>query len=449
MSGPKIVRIVTREEILEICHGMLARVDAAFAEWTRIGRRNDCIDGDALAAAKRRRDALAALITADRFMDLQKQAPIEEAFLRDDVQARLAKVAAEQAAARSRGRREREAAASLLRTLRSRRDALDPELERGLERGDAAALADGFKVLAQRSVVPKASRALADRLRGDEAPASFADWLAARPATDADPAVARIEARIVELRLYVDGPTSNVWGTRLEEALDAEPVRRSLLLDGLDVATGRELTEARARAAVAMDLELVVAELAAAGLDTKALTVGLEGLSVAAIASRIGGAQTSLEAHRRALASAARRAAVLEGLAGLGYEVTEGMRTTWAQDGMLVVRSANRPDYGVEVSAAGERMQMRPVAFDAGGVGPNPSRDRDAETIWCGDLSALQESLGDASGGLVIERALPIGTTPLKRIAVAARETATAAAGPVLRERTLPWRPASPGGQVR
>ena len=51
-------------------------------------------------------------------MDLQKQAPIEEAFLRDDVQVRLAKVAAEQAAARSRDRREREAAASLLRTLR-------------------------------------------------------------------------------------------------------------------------------------------------------------------------------------------------------------------------------------------------------------------------------------------------------------------------------------------
>lgn len=164
MSGPKVVRIVTREEILEICNGMLARVDAALAEWTRIGRRNDCIDDGALAAATRRRDALSALIAADRFMDLQKQAPIEEAFLRDDVQVRLAKVAAEQAAAWSRGRREREAAASLLRTLRSGGEPLDPDLMRGLERGDANALADGFKVLARRSANPTASRALADRL---------------------------------------------------------------------------------------------------------------------------------------------------------------------------------------------------------------------------------------------------------------------------------------------
>lgn len=437
MSGPKVVRIVTREEILEICHGMLARVDAALGEWTRVGRRNDCIDDEALIAAKRRRAALAALIAADRFMDLQKQAPIEEAFLRDDVQVRLAKVAAAQAAARSRGRREREAAASLLRTLQSRGDPLDPDLQRGLEQGDAAALADGFKMLAQRSASPTASGTLAGRLRGDDAPASFTDWLAARPAADADPAIARIETRIAELRPYVDEATSAVWSARLDQALDAEPARRGLLLDGLNVATGRELTGVRARAAAALELELVAAELAAAGLDANTLTIGREALDVTAIASRISETRAALEAHRQARASAARRTAILEGLTSLGYEVTEGMWTTWAQDGRLVVRSASRPDYGVEVSAAGERMQMRPVAFDAGGSGPDPSRDRDAETIWCGDVSALQESLGDAGGGLVIEKALPIGATPLKRIAVTAGEVAAASAAPVLRERTI------------
>jgi hypothetical protein len=437
MSGPKIVRIVTRDEILELCHGMLARVDAALAEWTRVGRRNDCIDNEALVAAKRRRDALAAMIAADRFMELQKQAPIEETFLRDDIQVRLSKVAAEQTAARSRGRREREAAASLLRTLRAKGDPLEEGLERGLERGDAAALADGFRLLAQRSAASTASRALADRLRGDEAPASFADWLAARPATDTDRAMTQIEARIAELRPYVDEATSAAWGARLDEALAAEPVRRGLLLDGLDVATGRELTQARARAAAAMDLEMVAAELAAAALDAKALTLGKEELDVTAIASRIDEGRAALQAHRQARAFATRRAAVLEGLTSLGYEVTEGMQTTWAHDGRLIVRSASRPDYGVEVSAAGERMQMRPVAFEAGGVGPDTARDRDAETIWCGDVSALQESLGDAGGGLVIEKALPIGATPLKRIAVMTGEAAAAAATPVLRERTI------------
>lgn len=437
MSGPKVVRIVTREEILEICAGLLARVDAALAEWTRIGRRNDCIDDQALAAATARRAALAALIAADRFMHLQKQAPIEEAFLRDDVQVRLAKVAAEQAAARSRGRRQREAAASLLRTLRAGGDALDPGLEHRLERGEADALAEGFQLLAGRSAAPTASRDLAQRLSEGASIRPVADWLSTRPVSDIDPAVARIDARIAELSPLVDEPTSAIWSVRLDEALDADPARRGLLLDGLDVATGRALTEARRRASVVIDLDLLAAELDAAGLPTAALRDGLKEIGPDAIAGRIDEGRAALEAHRHARASAARRAAVLEGLAGLGYEVSEGMRTAWAQDGRLVVRSAARPDYGVEVSAAGERMQMRPVAFDAGGVGPDPARDSDAETIWCGDVTALQGLLGDEGGGLVIEKSLPIGATPLKRIAVEGGSRSATAAAPALRERPL------------
>ena len=150
-------------------------------------------------------------------------------------------------------------------------------------------------------------------------------------------------------------------------------------------------------------------------------------------------ARAALDAHRARRAAAARRAAVLEGLAGLGYEVTEGMSTTFAQDGRLVLRSAARPDYGVEVSAAAgsERMQMRTVAFEAGGRGPDPVRDRDAETIWCGDVSTLQERLTAIGGDLKIEKALPVGATPLKRVTIARAETTAAAEAPALRERTL------------
>lgn len=437
MSGPKVVRIVTREEILEICHGLLARVDAALAEWTRIGQRNDSIDDEALQTAQQRRAALAALISADRFTELQKQAPIEEAFLREDIQARLAKVAVEQAAARSRGRREREAAAALLRSLRSGSEPIAADLELRLERGEPSALAEGFQILASRSVTIGGSQDLAQRLRDDVAPRSLSDWLAARPAEDTDPTIAAIDLRIAELSQLVDTGKTGEWHARLDEAVNAEAARRGLLLDGLDVATGRALTEARRRAAVATDFELLAAELEAAGLETGTLRGGLDAIDSNAITSRISQARATLEAHREKQAAASRRAAVLEGLAGLGYEVTEGMRTSWAQDGKMVLRSAARPEYGVEVNAAGERMQMRPVAFDAGGAGPDTSRDRDAETIWCGDVSALQGVLGKAGGGLMIEKSLPIGATPLKRILVERASTAGASEAPVRRERTL------------
>ena len=81
---------------------------------------------------------------------------------------------------------------------------------------------------------------------------------------------------------------------------------------------------------------------------------------------------------------------------------------------------------------------MRAVAFEAGGHGPDPSRDLDAETIWCGDVAVLDERLSRIGGGLKIERALPVGATPLKRIVI---ETPTdpgaAVAIPTLRTRSL------------
>lgn len=437
MSGPKVVRIVTREEIPEICHGQLARVDAALAEWMRVGRRNDCVDEEAVATAQRRRNALAAMIAADRFMDLQKQAPVEEEFLRADMQRRLAAVAAEQAAARSKERRGREAATALLRKLRELGAPLEPGLEARLGRGDPDALAEGFAVLAHVATRSDAATVLAADLKDGSAPSTFADWLAAQPPAPADPALERVAARLDELDAIGERDTVSLR-TRLGEADTAAGPRRGLLIDALEVETGRRLTDARRRASLRAELLLVRAELAAAGGSVP--DAGVEGMDAGAIEAEMAADRSAIEALRAARAAAARRAAVLEGLAGLGYEVTEGMSTSLADDGRLVLRNAARHQYGVEVSAAAgaARMQMRPIAFEAGGVGPDPARDRDAETIWCGDVSTLQETLAAAGGGLVIERALPVGATALKRIALGAPAgTASSAEAPALRERVI------------
>ncbi|RYY28425.1 MAG: hypothetical protein EOP62_04325 [Sphingomonadales bacterium] len=442
MSGPKVVRIVTREEILEICYGHLARVDAALAEWQRIGKRNDCVDEGAIAAAMQRREALAALIVADRLMDIQKQAPVEEAFLRSDIQTRLAKVFAEQAEARSRERRKALAAAGLLKRLRSLDVPLDPLVETGLARGDSQAMAQGFALLADAAAGASASTSneLAGRLRdGDGSPNSFADWLAGQPLAPADPAIERIAVRLDELGMLVDAEVLLPWRAQLAEAETAPVARRNLLVDGLEVETGRALTEARRGAVLAEDLRLVLAELAAAGSEAAVADGEIASLDVAALEARIAAVRVSLEDRRKARAVAARRAAVLKGLQALGYAVSEGMSTSAAEGGRLVLRSSARPDYGVEIAAAGATgsMQMRPVAFDAGGQGPDSARDRDAETIWCGDVSILQDHLAKAGDALAIERSLPVGATPLKRIALTGPDGSGSATAPILKERSL------------
>ena len=437
MSGPKVVRIVTREENEAICRGLLARIDAALEQWTRTGDAHNCIDEAAVAASQRRRDGLSALVGQGRFTEMQAQAPAEEAFLRSDMATRLAKATAAKAVARTHARRRVETAATLLRTLREAGVEVGAETVRGLERGDDGALAEGFRALSASRAPRASSSVLASMLRIGEISASFTDWLASQPAPEVDPGIATIETRLDELAT-LDVP-SNIDGlrARLEEARVAQASRRSLILDGLEVETGRVLTDALKTAELLSALHLRVAELKEATLPHDAYAA-TEAISIPSLERMLEAAERALGEHSAKAAAASRRAAVMKGLAGLGYEVREGMTTTFAQSGKLVVADSARPGYGVEVSgsADGRQMQMRPVALEKMGQTSDPSRDRDAETIWCGQVSQLAQALSEAGGGLEILKSLPIGATPLKRITVSgsAGENPTALADPVERK---------------
>lgn len=259
---------------------------------------------------------------------------------------------------------------------------------------------------------------MAEQLRHSNKALSFGDWLAAQSAAPADHDVDRIEVRLEELRALGWIRASEPLLKRLDEAREAQSPRRGLLLDGLEVETGRVLAEARRATDLMSALRVLLAEMAQAGLPIAAFAVS-EGAVVAdEIQERLGAAGAVLARHRADEAAAARRAAVMRGLAGLGYEVREGMTTTFAASGRLVVADAARPGYGIEVSGAadGRQFQMRPVAFTAPGAPADTARDRDAETIWCGQVSELSKSLTASGSGMEIVRALPIGATPLKRV---------------------------------
>lgn len=439
MSGPKVVRIVTREENEAICRGMLARIDAALGEWSETGRRNDCLDAATIEAARRRREALAALAGQGRFTEMQAQASAEESFLRSDMRFRLEKAAAAKAAARTHARRRIEAAAALLRALSAAGIELSGDVMHALERGDEAALAEGFRVLSARRPALEATSVLAEQLRPGTKTVTFADWLAEQPVPVSDSGIARIEARLDELAsLQHTGSTEHLQA-RLEEARQAQPSRRGLILDGLEVETGRILAEARKVADLISALRMLRAEMAQAGLPVDALDASDGVLGAEAIQARLTAAEGALADHRAKQAAAARRTAVMKGLASLGYEIREGMTTTFAASGRLVVADSARPGYGVELSGAadGRQFQMRPVAFEAPSQTADAPRDRDAETIWCGQVTALSKSLADDGCGLEIVRALPIGATPLKRVSAPYRAVAEHAEAQRVNERTF------------
>ncbi len=126
-----------------------------------------------------------------------------------------------------------------------------------------------------------------------------------------------------------------------------------------------------------------------------------------------------IEAEVRSMAAEERRRAVLEGLASLGYEVSEGMMTAWVSGGRVVLRKPANPGYGVELSGGPQTdvMQVRAVGLGNPADPRDAGRDKDMETIWCGEFERLRSLVAQAGGNVSIESARPVGQYPLKVVA--------------------------------
>jgi hypothetical protein len=440
MSGPKVVQIVTREEIIATCEGLLARLDAAVARWQRVGRRNRTIDDGDVAAAEARRTALRALLASDQFVELQKQVPLEIAFFQDDLQLRLQRAAAAVSDTRRAERRMARTAQSLLDALaRSGTDVPD-DLRRALVdagqgRPDGeAACAQAFALLhrpGDAHALTERQRQIADALGHDEPRVSFADWMARQPSVVADVVVRRIDGAIADLIVLAGAAAAAPFQTRAA-TLNAAATgpQRDLLADSLLLDLVAELKHRQADAEALGQLEEFA--MALARFESTA-TRELRAQVDAAIAS--GDAEhaaplaalvtQAIAAEEQAVAAAARREAVLKGLARLGYEVTEGMATAWVEEGRVVLRNTARPGYGVEIGGGVQagRMQVRAVALGDATAPRDTARDSDIETLWCGDVTRLTALLAEDGDTLTIERALPVGATPLKVIAAETRAT--------------------------
>ncbi|MGI0975076.1 hypothetical protein ACRCPH_23045 [Pseudomonas aeruginosa] len=424
MSGPKVVRIVTREEAIATCERDLQRLDKALARWENQASRLAQLSDAERAAAHARRASLHALLEQERWLDVQLQVKIESEFLKRDLTEREERAIRQAAETRQQHRRLQENASALLQALDARPDAASAALRQTLQaladgalRDDAEALlAQGFAALASAPAEERlsaAQRELAQRLKTDETPITLEQWRA-RQQQDAprEQRLARIDRHIAELQLLQgEASAAQAFLERLARAeAEQRPERRNLLLDSLvlDLAqAAREHQQQRQRLEHLQDLASEVAALGAAACQPDS-----DPQQLAELTERCN---AILTAHLQQQAALARRQAVLQGLASLGYEVREGMATAWAQTGRVVLRKPATPGYGLEVGGKADngRLQLRAVALNAN---RDSQRDRDIETLWCGEFQRLQALLAAQGGELSVERALGVGEVALKEI---------------------------------
>jgi hypothetical protein len=431
MSGPKVVRIVTHEEIVAICEGHLARLNAAADEWVRIGRRNGLLTDAEISATLSRREALRSLLAQGHFMELQKAVPDEISFLQADQEARLSGAAMEMAKARAARSRTEAVATSVLKALERRGEFVPADLRVALE-DTAAGRSDGdvaisraFTLLSseKNTVISDNQRRLADALKETDDRLSFAQWLATETGGVEDESSTRLYFRIAELAVILGEWATTEFEERLRRISSSEPSRRTLLIDSLEVDLAQAVTKAKELAAVQSRLRMLAAELFQTGTESLAVIArAIEARvdnSFEALIELEEEATSALNRSREEAAAQAKRNAVLKGLGALGYQVSEALETAWARDGKVVIKRASQSDYGVEIGGRADsgRVQMRTVAFRNAGTPTDESRDRDAETIFCGDVTKLQTRFAETGGEIVIERALPVGAAPLRVVA--------------------------------
>ena len=272
--------------------------------------------------------------------------------------------------------------------------------------------------------------ALARRLGAGGKNQTIAEWKASQSTFIQDASSARLDKLLAEVEIDEDPEISRRFIARSAEiAGDVSEQRRVLLTDSL-------ILEVAARAAQRREQENSFAKLreiqatldglatpaAVAMADTIARALGTRDMSAAARLIADGNALSKREA--REFAAAARRRAVLSGLSSLGYEVREGMTTSWVRDGRIILRKPGTPDYGIELAAPADaaRLQIKLVGSDRPSTPRSARRDRDQETIWCSEFGKLQNLIARSSGELVLERAQPVGAVVVKTVSMESSE---------------------------
>ncbi|PSS58941.1 hypothetical protein [Pseudomonas sp. BBP2017] len=442
MSGPKVVRIVTREEIIAICEGHLRRLDQAVARWEAQAEKLGQLNEQERAATRARQGRLRALLTEDQLQALQKAVPIEIEHLQRDQLAREERAVRQATEQRQHQRRMQENAALLLKALVSRTDTAPQVVQALTQLANGAQLENAEQLLAQGfaqlsssnelQTLGEQQHALAQRLKDDAPSPDLTTWLAERAQTTRDPRLLQIDRHIAELHLLQGAACAAPFVQALARA-EAQPrsQQRNLLLDSLMI----ELADN------SHDFQLIRDSLAKlhdlANEVRTHLDTGNEALleqvsqctastSQAIVSELRSRCEAILATHVQAQAALARRQAMLQGLAELGYEVREGMTTAWADSGKIVLRKSATPGYGVELGGKAEngRMQVRAVALSRD---RDTQREKDIETIWCNEFGRLQAMLQGNGGELLIERAMGVGETPLKEVLVAEDEDMAAA----------------------
>lgn len=438
MSGPKIVRIVTKQEMMAICRARINTFQDAIFQWYKYASKHGALNPEEEKAVEKRLLSIVKMFECEQFRDVQKQCTAEINALQADMSRIRDEAIAKAELARSMRRRLQYSAETLIKTFEASQRQIPKELSSIASSAITANETDlaimnstlsrilieyTLSSVEKQSITPL-QKELSKKLSEGEKLQTLADWkMRSEDDIKAINTDQRLDKLLAEIEA-IEGEGAQPFLARATLIAQESPSsRRSLLTDSLILDLVAHSNERKAK-------ELAIASMREIRSELHRLTSkpakDLEVLLTKAIDSNdISSGKllrdkgvALLKEETKVMAGTSRREAILKGLSELGYEIRENMATAWAEDGRIVVRKPNEKGYGVELGAVeeAERMQVQLVSFEQANDASKASQDLDREAIWCSEFSCLKSLLEKSGTALHIEKALPVGSKPLKQV---------------------------------
>lgn len=438
MSGPKVIRTVTIEQLREQARVQFALVTEAIRRWQNaaVGTVQPANYRFEQLIAEQNR--IKASLQADRFNDVTARSQAITTAIHQDIQSLHEEQDTRNARLRMQERSLRQTAKTVLERCRRTGMAIPKDHRDQLE---AAAIGKVFDIAQIASIAANwldepakadeqrkavAQEALAKSLSSHSTESSAGELLRRLDAEFADPRIGAAEKHMAELVRLGEQQTVERFEQRLSHIVSGESGSNSntlsLAYDSLGVDLSNAVKLARRRADLVTELATEVATTTATNdLDLCQQIIfeaehALESRDLAKANARIERIREIRETSQRLRSASAARQVVLSGLQKLGYDVREGMSTTWAEKKRISIRHPDSPGVALELTGSGDsgRMQTRMVAVE--GAARDSRSDKQVEDEWCGKLKSLQNAVAAAGGTVQIEKALAAGIQPLKVI---------------------------------
>jgi hypothetical protein len=438
MSGPKVVRIVTKQELMSICKGRMDALQDAIEQWRKYASRHDAQIAEEEQVVEKRLSAINKMFEREQFLDVQKQCSVEIAFLQGDNNRIRDEAIAKAEQKRHMRRRLQYSAETLISTFKS----IQRQIPEELLAIAASSLTANDEELAkmnatlsrtlteytmsakdQKSMTPL-QKELSKKLAEGEKLQTLAEWKVRDQDAKSLEKDHRLDKLIAELEATEDKSSVKPFLDRIASiSRGSSASQRSLLTDSLILDLVAHSNERKAKDQAIASMREIRNELhrlkSKQAKDLKTLiTTAIDSEDISSSKLLHDKGIALIKEETKGMAGEFRRTAILKGLSELGYEIRENMATAWAENGRIVVRKPNEKGYGVELGAVegAERVQVQLVSFEPFNDASKASQDRDRETIWCSEFFRLQSLLEKAGTSLHIEKALPIGAKPLKQV---------------------------------